>query len=85
MRVLRHLAAVVLLPGMVTVVVPALLLVDAELGPWPLGSAPCCRGRPRHDGLDHRAVRRVGRGTLAPWDPTRGSSRAGPTGACATR
>src|SRR3954469_3045640 len=36
MRLVRHLAAIVLLPGIVTVVVPAVLLSGAELAPWPL-------------------------------------------------
>ena len=72
MQALRHLAAIVLLPGMVTVVVPALLLSDAELGPWPLallGAVLMAAGL----GMIVWTVSlfvRVGRGTLAPWDPT---------------
>ena len=36
MRSLRQLAAVVILPGTVCVLVPALLLDDTDLAPWPL-------------------------------------------------
>ena len=72
MRALRHLAAVVLLPGTVTVLVPALLLADAGLAPWPLaalGAALLLAGV----GLIAWTVALfvgIGRGTLAPWDPT---------------
>ena len=72
MRALRHLAAIVLLPGTVTVVVPVLLLDDPDLAPWPLavlGAVLLALGL----ALIARTVAlfvRVGRGTLAPWDPT---------------
>ena len=72
MRALRHLAAIVLLPGTVTVVVPALLLSDADLAPWPLaalGAALIAAGL----GMIAWTVALfagVGHGTLAPWDPT---------------
>jgi protein-S-isoprenylcysteine O-methyltransferase Ste14 len=72
MRALRHLAAIVLLPGTVTVVVPALLLDDADLAPWPLavaGALLLAAGL----GMIAWTVSlfvRIGRGTLAPWDPT---------------
>ena len=72
MRALRHLAAILLLPGTVTVVVPALLLSDADLAPWPLavaGAALLAAGV----GMIAWTVSlfvRIGRGTLAPWDPT---------------
>src|SRR4051794_39660442 len=36
MRLVRQLAAVVLLPGTVAILIPALLLGDAEIAPWPL-------------------------------------------------
>src|SRR5690242_11846652 len=39
MRVVRQLVAVVLLPGTVAVLVPALLFGDAEIAPWPLALA----------------------------------------------
>ena len=72
MRVLRHLAAIVLLPGTVTVLVPVLLLSGADLAPWPLavlGAALIAAGL----GLIAWTVglfAGVGQGTLAPWDPT---------------
>ena len=72
MRALRHLAAIVLLPGTVTVVMPVLLLSDADLARWPLaalGAALIAAGL----GMIAWTVSlfvRVGRGTLAPWDPT---------------
>ena len=70
MRALRHLAAIVLLPGVVTVLVPVLIVEDPELGPlWPLGAALLAAGLAMMAwtvGL----FATVGRGTLAPWDPT---------------
>jgi len=72
MRALRHLAAIVLLPGTVTVLVPALLLDDTGLAPWPLallGALLIAAGV----GMIAWTVSlfvRIGRGTLAPWDPT---------------
>ena len=68
---MRHLLAIVILPGSVTILVPSLLLEDAELAPWPLVAL----------GVVLLAIgltffvwtvslfARVGRGTLAPWDP----------------
>ena len=38
MRLLRALLSVLLLPGTVAVLIPALLLVDAALAPWPLAA-----------------------------------------------
>jgi protein-S-isoprenylcysteine O-methyltransferase Ste14 len=72
MPMARQLAAVVLLPGTVCVLVPALLLSDAGIAPWPLallGGALLALGL----GVIAWTVSlfaRVGRGTLAPWDPT---------------
>ena len=72
MQALRHLAAIALLPGTVTVVVPALLLSDADLAPWPpavIGAALIAAGL----GMIAWTIALfagVGRGTLAPWDPT---------------
>src|SRR4051794_6694775 len=71
MRLVRQLAAVVLLPGTVAVLVPALLLGDAELAPWPLALVG---GAVLAFGLCVIAwtvalFAGVGRGTLAPWDP----------------
>jgi protein-S-isoprenylcysteine O-methyltransferase Ste14 len=72
MRALRHLVAIVVLPGTVTVFIPALLLADADFAPWPLallGAALITVGV----GMIAWTVSlfvRIGRGTLAPWDPT---------------
>ena len=72
MRVARQLAAVVLLPGTVCVLVPVWLLSDAGIAPWPLallGGALIALGI----GVIAWTVSlfaSVGRGTLAPWDPT---------------
>ena len=70
MRALRHLLAIGLLPGMVAGVIPA-LLVDG-LASWPLtllGGATIAVGL----ALIVQTVAlfaTVGKGTLAPWDPT---------------
>ena len=70
----RHLRAIGLLPVTVAVVIPGLILwrSEAELGAWPLATA----------GIALIAVglvlvswtvalfARIGKGTLAPWDPT---------------
>jgi protein-S-isoprenylcysteine O-methyltransferase Ste14 len=70
----RHLRAIGLLPVTVAVVVPGLILwrSEAELGAWPLATA----------GIVLIAIglvlvswtvalfARIGKGTLAPWDPT---------------
>ena len=70
MRALRHLLAICLLPGVVAGVVPA-LLVD-ELASWPLvvlGGLVAALGL----ALIVQTVAlfaTVGKGTLAPWDPT---------------
>ena len=72
MRALRHLLAIGLLPGMVAGVVPALLLAGDELAAWPLivlGGAMLALGL----ALIVQTVAlfaTVGKGTLAPWDPT---------------
>jgi protein-S-isoprenylcysteine O-methyltransferase Ste14 len=78
----RHLRAIALLPGIVTVVVPAAILV---VGPGPdvgwglegmaaavpvlLGVALVTAGVALW-AATARLLARVGRGTLAPWDPT---------------
>lgn len=72
MRALRHLFAIGLLPGVVAGVVPALLLSGDGLAPWPaalLGAALLALGL----ALIVQTVAlfaTVGKGTLAPWDPT---------------
>ena len=71
MLALRNLVAVVLLPGIVAVLVPAVLLSGADLAPWPLallGAVVLGFGV----GMIAWTVALfagVGRGTLAPWDP----------------
>ena len=72
MRVLRHLLAIGLLPGVVAGVIPALILAGDELASWPLivlGGAALAIGL----ALIVQTVAlfaTVGKGTLAPWDPT---------------
>jgi protein-S-isoprenylcysteine O-methyltransferase Ste14 len=78
----RHVRAAVLLPGMVTVAVPGAIVALAGADPgWGLDGAPAalpvlagavvlCAGVV----LWYRTVTlfaRTGKGTLAPWDPTR--------------
>jgi protein-S-isoprenylcysteine O-methyltransferase Ste14 len=79
----RHARAIVLLPGTVTIAVPALLLLTGE-GPDPgfglngaavaipvaIGAALIAAGLALWL-WTVRLFARVGRGTLAPWDPTR--------------
>jgi protein-S-isoprenylcysteine O-methyltransferase Ste14 len=67
------------LPGTVAVVVPALLVGDAEVAGWraAAGGVVLACGL----GLFAWTVSlfvRIGRGTLAPWDPTRRLVIAGP-------
>ena len=71
MRALRHLTAIVLLPGTVTVLVPALLLSDAGFAPWPLtvAGALLLAAGVGTIGWTVSLFAGVGRGTLAPWDP----------------
>ena len=72
MPALRHLLAIGLLPGMVAGVVPALIVAGDELAAWPLivlGGATLALGL----ALIVQTVAlfaTVGKGTLAPWDPT---------------
>jgi protein-S-isoprenylcysteine O-methyltransferase Ste14 len=70
MALLRHLAAILILPGTVTVLVPVLLVEDADPGPLaPLGVALIAAGL----GVFAWTVGLFGgegKGTLAPWDPT---------------
>jgi protein-S-isoprenylcysteine O-methyltransferase Ste14 len=72
MRILRHLLAIGLLPGMVTLVVPALLVSGDEVAAWApalLGAALIALGLV----LVARTIAlfaTAGDGTLAPWDPT---------------
>ena len=72
MRTLRHLLAIALLPGVVAGLVPALIVWGQGLAAWPLavlGAVLIGLGL----ALMGRTVAlfaTVGRGTLAPWDPT---------------
>ena len=70
---MNHLRAIVLLPGTVTLVVPALIVAfggaDIEPSTAALGAVVAALGI----ALVAWTIRlfvRVGRGTLAPWDPT---------------
>ena len=74
MSVWRHLRAIGLLPVTVTIVVPGLILwrTGAELAPWPLATLGVAL-----IGIGLALVTwtvslfvRIGKGTLAPWDPT---------------
>jgi protein-S-isoprenylcysteine O-methyltransferase Ste14 len=80
--VVRHLLAILTLPAVVVIVVPAAILAraDADLEPAPLTLAG---GLLFAAGLVLWAVTvvllaRIGRGTLAPWDPTRRLVVVGP-------
>ena len=72
MRILRHLLAIGLLPGVVTLLVPALIVSGDEVASWPLsllGAVLIALGLV----LIAQTVAlfaTVGDGTLAPWDPT---------------
>ena len=74
MSVWRHLRAIGLLPVTVTIVVPGLILwrTGVELAPWPLATLGAVL-----IGVGLALVTwtvslfmRIGKGTLAPWDPT---------------
>ena len=88
MRIARQLAAVVLLPGTVCVLMPALLLSDAGIAPWPLallGGALLALGL-GVIGVDRLAVRaRRPRHARAVGSDVDGSSSAAPTATSATR
>jgi protein-S-isoprenylcysteine O-methyltransferase Ste14 len=72
MRILRHLLAIGLLPGVVTVLIPAFIVSGDEVASWPLillGAVLIALGLV----LIAQTVAlfaTVGDGTLAPWDPT---------------
>jgi protein-S-isoprenylcysteine O-methyltransferase Ste14 len=86
----RIVRAIVLLPGTMTILLPALLLylgpgsaVGFELA-WPLATLVVIAGAALLGlgaGLMYRTISlfaALGRGTLAPWDPTRRLVVAGP-------
>ncbi len=85
---LRHLTAILLLPFVVVVVVPQWLLrayahqdvrwgTEATLARLVLGAVLCTAGLAMFAWCV-RLFARVGRGTLAPWDPTRALVTLGP-------
>lgn len=90
MTLLRHLASILLLPFVVVVVVPRWLLLSWSQADtrWPAGSALEAGGRALGGLLFVAGLllfawcvllfARVGRGTLAPWDPTRRLVAVGP-------
>src|SRR5688572_17152474 len=89
LTLLRHLLSILLLPFVVTVVVPRWLLrTDAAAFGW--GGAPAVDGLSMAAGAGVFAIgfglfawcvwlfARVGQGTLAPWDPTQRLVAVGP-------
>ena len=80
MSVVRHAIAVVLLPGTVTGLVPGVLAwkYDVNLGWWSvIGALVLAAGLAAWAWTFRTFVAR-GRGTIAPWDPTRKLVVAGP-------
>jgi len=88
LAVLRHLLAILLLPFVVVVVVPRWLLADAGPGGWGAGAAVDALSRAAGAVVFATGFAlfawcvslfaRVGRGTLAPWDPTQRLVAVGP-------
>ncbi len=72
MRVLRHLTAIGLLPGTAAIVVPALILGTngSHIGWWSVFGVPLAVAGLLLMARTITLFARVGRGTLAPWDPT---------------
>lgn len=72
MSLWRHLAAVLLLPGVVAIGVPALVVwqTDATLRPPAIVGIPLIAAGVLLVVSTVLLFARVGRGTLAPWDPT---------------
>jgi protein-S-isoprenylcysteine O-methyltransferase Ste14 len=68
----RHLAAVLLLPGVVTIGVPAVIIwqTDAHLHPLAVAGIPLISLGVLLMISTVTLLAAVGRGTLAPWDPT---------------
>ena len=73
MSLWRHLAAVLVLPGVVTVAMPALIVwrTGAELSPLAVVGIPICAAGLLLMATTIRLFVSAGRGTLAPWDPTK--------------
>jgi protein-S-isoprenylcysteine O-methyltransferase Ste14 len=81
MSIWRHARAIVLLPGTVAVVVPAVLIArdGAELDPLRIAlGAPLVGAGFALWVWTVRLFARIGRGTLAPWDPTERLVAEGP-------
>lgn len=82
----RHLLSILLLPFMVTVVVPVTLLqsfsgADSRWGNtlfWPLAGGMCILAGVSLFGWCVSLFAKVGQGTLAPWDPTTNMVAVGP-------
>jgi protein-S-isoprenylcysteine O-methyltransferase Ste14 len=68
----RHLAAILLLPGIVTVGVPAVIIwqTGADVGPLAVVGIPLAAIGLVLLASTIKLFASVGRGTLAPWDPT---------------
>ena len=87
-QLLRHLASILLLPFLVTVILPMYLLGSPHDSRWSSGGAaelPARAGGALLLGIGVYLFAwcvllfaRVGRGTLAPWDPTRALVAVGP-------
>jgi protein-S-isoprenylcysteine O-methyltransferase Ste14 len=72
MWLLRHLVAIAVLPGTVTVLIPALIVHDADVaGARAVAGALLVAAGLFLWGWTVLLFACVGRGTLAPWDPTR--------------
>jgi protein-S-isoprenylcysteine O-methyltransferase Ste14 len=68
---MRHVRALVLLPGMATIVVPALLVRDVDVTvPGAIAGVGLVATGLALFVWTVRLLARVGQGTLAPWDPT---------------
>ena len=86
----RHIRAIVLLPGTVTIVVPAVILATGDGIDWGWGLPTAAAAALVALGValvtaglalwawTVRLFARVGEGTLAPWDPTRKLVAVGP-------
>lgn len=72
MSLWRHLAAILLLPGIVTIGVPALIVwqTGADVGPLAVVGIPLVAIGLVLLASTIKLFASVGRGTLAPWDPT---------------
>ena len=74
----RHALAIVLLPGTVTIVVPALLVDDADVTWLAIPGAALIAAGLAMWAWTVRLFAQIGKGTLAPWDPTQHLVVTGP-------